>query len=109
MTGRVRCASDGFWPEILVGDVVSWAPLRPLHDVWTARWELAEAVALVGLCFWPPSHLNDNGRELGVSPWVDEQIRAAFNLGQNAVGLPPGRYELVPPIVGSTLRSTVHR
>lgn len=80
--GRVRCASEGFWPEIVANDVVVWAPRRPVYDAWTARWELAEAVALAGLCFWPPSYLNDRGRELGVSPWVDAGLREAFVHGQ---------------------------
>lgn len=90
LTGRVRCTSGGFWPEILAGDTVAWAPRHPVFDAWTARAMLAEAVALAGLCFWPPSYLNDRGRELGVSPWVlpaettdltpaeREELRAAF-------------------------------
>lgn len=82
MIGRVRCSSDGFWPEILVGDVVAWSPRSPVYDAWTARAMLAEAVALAGLCFWPPSYLNDTGRPLGVAPWVDEAARNAFAQGQ---------------------------
>lgn len=73
MKGRVRCSSDGFWPEILAGEVVAWSTRNPVYDVWTARAMLAEAVALAGLCFWPPSYLNDLGRELGVSPWINAQ------------------------------------
>lgn len=74
MIGRVRCSSDGFWPEILAGDVVVWSPRGPVYDAWTARAMLAEAVALAGLCFWPPSYLNDRGRELGVSPWAEPPL-----------------------------------
>lgn len=79
--GRVRCTSDGFWPEILAGDIVAWTPRRPLFDPWTARAMLAEAVALAGLCFWPPSYLNDRGRALGVSPWASPAVQRCPRCG----------------------------
>lgn len=90
MTGRVRCSSSGFWPEILAGDVVVWVPRGPVYDAWTARAALAEAVALAGLCFWPPSYLNDRGRTLGVSPWARrdgytmDEVAAAFDITTGA-------------------------
>lgn len=67
--GRVLCLDGRFTPMIESESQVLWRGAECV-DVWVARWTLTEAVALAGLCFWPPSYLNDLGRPLGVSPWA---------------------------------------
>lgn len=72
--------SGRFHPEIVIaGDGAETLLWRggSYWDVHIARLALAETVALAGLCFWPAGGLNDNGRELGVSPWVEGMIRTA--------------------------------
>lgn len=90
--GSVLYFSGRFHPQI----VVSIEPHGFEDVLWrgdwtwgieTARLALAEAVALTGLCFWPPSHLNDNGRELGVSPWMNSQVCRAYENGQLVHGV----------------------
>lgn len=73
--GRVTYDGKGkFYPEIvaLAGDetITLWRGCG-FWQAHAARNSLAETVALVGLCFWPPSYMNDNGRELGASPWTN--------------------------------------
>jgi len=81
--GCVRYLGQRFHPEIVAvsdrAEDVLWRG-HSCWDVHTAREVLAEAVALIGLCFWPPDGLNDNGRELGLSPWTLQAIKAACEL-----------------------------
>lgn len=73
---------DRFHPVIESDDGVTPWRGHPQFSVGDARAMLAEAVALIGLCFWPPSYLYDNWRELGVSPWVNAAQHDAFVAGQ---------------------------
>jgi hypothetical protein len=79
-----RDAREGWLPEIVVVEPESIRTV--LHVAWQdsprgvpwpnldqARAQLALAVALAGLCFWP----DPDGRDLDLAPWVREVYEQA--------------------------------
>lgn len=91
LVGRVRVIGLTFSPEIVLlageGERILWHG-DGFWDVRVARIALTEAVALAGLCFWPPSYTNDKRRALDLSPWVRDLIAKAYHEGFT-VGVTP--------------------
>lgn len=102
-------AAPGTWyPQIVVLREESTRDVRAVlwHGEPTlqqfAEAELARAVALAGLCFWP----DPDGRDLDLSPWVRDRLDRARSWGGPSAGFLPVLPSEVRPIPASTTRRT---